>query len=71
MGLGAVPLCYSVRSVQHRLLHHATKEKSGRGRVDPRQGGAHHGGQRGSDDGHEGPAANLFQGHAGGQGAGL
>ena len=48
-----------------RILDYAAKEKPGCSRADPRQGGPHLWGEYRFDDGDEGPAAGLFQGHAG------
>ena len=66
-----VPLRAAVGPLLHRLLDHAAEAQPRRGRAgarqdrpDPRRAG-------GAADGDEGPAARLFQGHAGGQGAGL
>ena len=59
------------RPLHHRLLDHAAEEEPRRRRAGPRQGRADHRVARRAADGDEGPAAGLFQGHAGGQGAGL
>jgi hypothetical protein len=69
--LGPVPLRRAVGPVLDRLLDHAAEEEPRRGRADPGQDRAHPRGDGRAPDGDEGPAARLFQGHAGGQGAGL
>ena len=69
--VGAVPLRDPVGPVLHRSVDHAAEEEPRRGRADPRQDRPHRRRQRGAADGDEGAAAGLFQGHAGGQGAGV
>ena len=59
------------RPLLDRLLDHAAEEEPRRRRADPRQARPDHRRAGGAADGHEGAAARLFQGHAGGQGAGL
>ena len=69
--LGAVPLREDVGPLVHRVVDHAAKAQPGRGRAFAGQDRADFRGERGADDGDEGAAADLFQGHAGGQGTGL
>ena len=66
-----VPLREAFGQILHRLLHHAAKAQSGRSRAGPRQSRPHHRNHERPDDRNERPAAHLFQGHAGGQGAGF
>ena len=67
----AIRLRETVGQLFDRLVDHAAEEKSGCGRAGAGQDRPH---QRPSDraaDCDEGPAADLFQGHAGGQGSGV
>ena len=59
------------RQVHHRLLDHAAEAQPGCGRAGARQGRAHRRRLPGAADRHEGAAARLRQGHAGGQGGDL
>ena len=59
------------RPLLDRVVDHAAEAEPGRGGALPGEGGADHRGAGGAADGDEGAAARLFQGHAGGQGAGL
>ena len=67
----AVPLRDAVGPLLDRLLDHAAEAEPGRGRADPGEAGPDRRGAGRAPDGDEGAAARLFQGHAGGQGAGL
>jgi hypothetical protein len=69
--LGAVPLRDALRRLLDRLVDHAAEEEPGRRRTAARQAGPRDGGAGGAAGGDEGSAADLFQGHAGGQGTAL
>jgi argininosuccinate lyase len=56
--------------LHHRLLDHAAEAQPRRRRAGARQDRPHHWARCRPADRHEGPAAGLFQGHAGGQGPG-
>ncbi len=62
--LGAVSFCGAVGPVLDRILDHAAEKEPGRSGIDPRQGGPDLWCQHRADDGDEGAAADLFQGHA-------
>jgi len=59
------------RQVLDRLLDHAAEAQPGRRRAGARQDRPHPGRADLADRGDEGPAADLFEGHAGGQGSRL
>ena len=59
------------RRLHHRLLHHAAEAQPGCGRAGARQDRPHDRRAGRPADGDEGPAADLCQGHAGGQGSRL
>ena len=71
LGDAAVRLRAALRPLHHRLLDHAAEAQPRRGRAGARQDRPHHRRADRPADRHEGPAARLFEGHAGGQGAGL
>uniref|UniRef100_A0A0N4ZZD2 LigA n=1 Tax=Parastrongyloides trichosuri TaxID=131310 RepID=A0A0N4ZZD2_PARTI len=66
-----VRLCDPARRPDHRLVHHAAEAQPRRRRTGAGQDGPHQRRPDRPDHGDEGPAAGLFQGHAGGQAAGL
>ena len=69
--LGAVRLRAAQRQVHDRLLDHAAEAQPRRRRTGARQDRPHPRRADLADGGDEGPAADLFQGHAGGQGSRL
>ncbi len=68
---GAVRLRQAQRQVHHRLVDHAAKAQSGCRRAGARQDRPHPRRAHLAAGGDEGPAARLFQGHAGRQGSRL
>ena len=69
--IAAVRLHQAVGQVHHRLLDHAAEAQPGCRRAGARQGRAHRRRASRPADRHEGAAARLLQGHAGGQGGRL
>ena len=68
---GAVPVRGALRQIHHRLVDHAAKAQSRCGGTGARQARADHRCADGASGRAQGPAARLFEGHAGGQGTGL
>ena len=67
----AIRLRHALRPLHHRLLDHAAEAQPRRRRAGARQDRPHHRRADRAARRDEGPAARLFEGHAGGQGAGL
>ena len=69
LGDAAIRLRHALRPLHHRLLDHAAEAQPRRRRAGARQDRPHHRRADRAARRDEGPAARLFEGHAGGQGA--